>query len=114
MHIIFWLAAGISVSIFFASFFEWALHRYFMHRPFGKFTYPFERHALVHHRIFRADPSYHLMREEDKFTIPMAWWNGPVLVMVGMLPFVVAATLTGHWFLLVGVVAACALYYAAY
>jgi sterol desaturase/sphingolipid hydroxylase (fatty acid hydroxylase superfamily) len=54
------------------------------------------------------------MREEDKFTIPMAWWNGPVLVMLGMLPFVAVAKLTGHWFLLAGAGSACAGYYAAY
>ena len=114
MHIIFWLAAGISVSIFFASFFEWALHRYFMHRPFGKFTYPFERHALVHHRIFRADPSYHLKREEDKHTIPMAWWNGPVLIMVGSIPFIAFAWYTGLWAFLAGTIVASSAYYGAY
>src|SRR5258706_5638472 len=114
MHIIFWLAAGISVSIFFASFFEWALHRYFMHRPFGKFTYPFERHALVHHRIFRADPSYHLKREEDKHTIPMAWWNGPVLIMVGSIPFIAFAWYTGLWAFLAGTIVSSSAYYRAY
>jgi hypothetical protein len=113
-QIFFWLAAGVVISTVYASFFEWALHRFLMHRPFGKFTYPFDRHALVHHRIFKADPTYHLIQEADKHTIPMAWWNGPVLIAVGMVPFLVAAMMIGHWSLLVGAVMTCAGYYAAY
>jgi hypothetical protein len=111
---LFWLATGFVVTTIFGSFFEWTLHRFMMHRPFGKFTYPFERHALIHHRIFKADPSYHLMREEDKHTIPMAWWNGPVLIAVGLIPFVVASFYFGGWALLGGAALACSGYYAAY
>jgi hypothetical protein len=111
---LFWLATGFVVAMVYGSLFEWLLHKYFMHRPFGKFTYPFERHAQVHHRIFRADPSYHLIREEDKYTIPMAWWNGPVLIAVGIIPFVIFSAFTGHWALLWGALTACIGYYAAY
>src|SRR5262245_26140118 len=115
MHqIIFWLATGFLIATIYASFFEWILHKYFMHRPLGKLTYPFERHTLVHHRIFRADPSYHLMHEADKHTIPMAWWNGPVLIAIGIIPFLVAARLTGQWALVAGAIPACIGYYAAY
>src|SRR5258708_1387004 len=110
----FWLAAGFLLSTLYGSFFEWALHRFLMHRPVWRITYPFERHALTHHRIFKADPSYHLVRDEDKHTIPMAWWNGPVLIAVGLLPFLGAAMLSGHWALLLGAALACAGYYAAY
>ena len=83
----FWLTIGCVTAVIFASFFEWTLHRYLMHRPFGKFDYPFRTHALVHHQTFKADHTYHLIHEKDKHTIPMAWWNGPVLIAVGMLPF---------------------------
>jgi len=110
----FWLALGFVIGVAYGSFFEWTLHKYFMHRPFGKFTYPFERHALVHHQIFRADPSYHLLREEDKYTIPMAWWNGPVIVLVGQIPFVLFAIFTGHCGFFVGSFLACSSYYGAY
>jgi hypothetical protein len=113
-QITFWVAAGLVLAAVYASFFEWVLHRYIMHRPVPGFHYPFERHALVHHRIFKADPSYHLRREEDKHTIPMAWWNGPVLILVGAVPLVILAWRLGHWALLGGAIPACAGYYAAY
>ncbi len=48
----------------FASFFEWGLHKYLMHRPL--WDYPFRAHALVHHQVFRADNTYHLRCEADK------------------------------------------------
>lgn len=85
-----------------------------MHQPLGSFTYPFKSHALVHHRIFKSDHTYHLIHEDDKRTIPMAWWNGPVLVAVGMLPFGLAALLSGQWGILVGATLACGGYYGAY
>ncbi len=77
----------ILLGIFYASILEWILHRYFMHRPQGTFTYPYIAHALTHHRIFKADPSYHLQKKEDAKTIPMAWWNGIALALIsGILP----------------------------
>src|SRR5678816_451871 len=111
---LFWLAIGFVVTILFGSFFEWTLHRYIMHRPVGKFTYPFERHAMTHHRIFKADPTYHLIHEEDKHTIPMAWWNGPALIAVGLIPFIVTSFFVGGWALVGGAALASCGYYAAY
>jgi hypothetical protein len=112
--LIFWSATGFAVATVFASFFEWTLHKYMMHRPFGKFTYPFERHAKIHHHIFRADESYMLQRDEDKYTIPMAWWNGPALILVGAIPLVGFSWYSGHWFFLCGAIPACAAYYGVY
>jgi len=107
---------GFCVGVVCATFFEWTLHRYFMHRPFFTYRYPYERHALVHHRIFKADHTYHLINESDKQTIPMAWWNGPVLIAVGLLPFLAIALLFRGWgwgFMCgAGVASSC--YYAAY
>lgn len=81
----------VSISgIIYASMFEWTLHRYVMHRPVGRFRYPFEAHACTHHRIFRADESYHFQGTGRK-KITMAWWNGPVIVAIGIVPFVLAA-----------------------
>jgi hypothetical protein len=111
---IFWMAAGFVVATVYASFFEWTLHRFVMHRPLGKFRYPFESHTLVHHRVFRADETYHLIDAQDAKTIPMAWWNGPVLVAVGMSPFVMATFFLGNWGFPCGALLACAGYYAAY
>ncbi len=110
----FWVAVGMTTCTVFASFFEWALHRYLMHKPVGKLRYPFERHALIHHHIFRADHTYHLLHEQDKHTIPMAWWNGPFLIALTQLPFVVAALLLGQWGFLCGSVFTSIAYYAAY
>ena len=82
------------VGIAFASVFEWTFHRYVMHRPVGKFRYPFEAHAGAHHRIFKADYRYHLQDGKDRdvhmWKIPMAWWNGVALIFLGTIPFVVA------------------------
>jgi hypothetical protein len=41
---------------------------------------------MIHHTIFKADDSYHLLKEEDKHTIPMAWWNGLVIAGLSSLP----------------------------
>ncbi|MGB7769241.1 MAG: sterol desaturase family protein [Verrucomicrobiia bacterium] len=110
----FWTAVGFVIAVVYASLFEWTLHRYLMHRPWGKFTYPFKSHALVHHRIFKSDHTYHLIHEADKRTIPMAWWNGPVLILIGLMPFLLAAIFSGKWGILVGAVLACCAYYGAY
>jgi hypothetical protein len=108
------MAASFVVTVMFASFFEWTLHRYFMHRPVGKFDYAFKAHALVHHQTFKADHTYHLINEQDKETIPMAWWNGPVLISAGMVPFLLASWLLGRWGIACGSILACICYYGAY
>jgi len=111
---LFWCAIGAVAGVLFGSFFEWALHRYIMHHPVKGFRYPFERHALVHHRIFKADRTYHLVNEQDKKTIPMAWWNGPAIVAACQLPFLVPALLLHKWGILCGTAVACTLYFTAY
>lgn len=111
---VFWAAVGAAVAPVFASFFEWTLHRYVMHRPLGPLEYPFRSHALVHHQVFKADHRYHLVDEADKWTIPMAWWNGPVLVTLCALPFGVVSWFMGQWGLAVGALVMFGLYYATY
>ena len=78
--------AGLVVGVVVGSFFEWTLHRFLIHRPVGHFDYAFRAHALVHHQTFRSEHTYHLIEEKDKETIPMAWWNGPVLILCCMVP----------------------------
>ncbi len=73
-------------NIAFFSIVEWVLHRFMMHRPFLGLKYAFKAHALTHHRIFKADETYHLKNDSDKKKIPMAWWNGPTLVLGFSLP----------------------------
>ena len=111
---ILWAAAGFFSCIIFSSFFEWTFHRYVMHRRVKIFSYPFERHALVHHRIFKADETYHLCKPEDQHTVPMAWWNGPALIVVTQLPFLIMAWIVGNIAIICGSFVAVCLYYAAY
>ena len=79
------------VGTAYASIFEWVLHKYVMHRPIWKFRYPFETHALTHHRLFRADHSYHLQTWAGREKIGMAWWNGPTLIALATTPFILVA-----------------------
>jgi sterol desaturase/sphingolipid hydroxylase (fatty acid hydroxylase superfamily) len=44
----------------------------------------------------------------------MAWWNGPVIVALGMIPASGAAWLVGQWPLALGAFLAFASYFAAY
>jgi len=108
-----WLLIGFAAMVVFASFFEWTLHRFVLHRRFWFFRYPFDAHAMLHHRVFRADHTYHVQNRNDEANIPMAWWNGPVLIFVGCLPFSGLAAFISWWFLLGAFVAACG-YYATY
>ena len=114
MHFLYWSGIGFLGGIVFSSFFEWLLHRFIMHKPFFFFDYPFKSHALIHHQIFKADHTYHLIDEKDKMTIPMAWWNGPVLILMCEVPFFIAAWLSGKWGFLCGSALACTAYYAVY
>jgi|SRR5438552_5199600 len=110
----FWTTVGFIFGCVFASFFEWVLHRFLMHKPVWIFIYPFQRHALTHHRIFRSDQTYHLHREEDKHTIPMAWWNGPLLIATCQIPFLIGAWIWQQWGIVCGSALACIIYYGAY
>lgn len=110
----FWCSVGAAAALVFASVFEWTLHRYIMHKPLGKFRYPFESHALIHHRIFKADHTYHLIKESDKKTIPMAWWHGPVLVGCCQLPFIIFAIFSQKWGIFAGAAVAFTVYFTAY
>ncbi len=99
------------IGIVYASHFEWVLHRYFMHRPHKYLDYPFRTHALTHHKLYRADESYHYSPDriaemaverswelkEGDTKITMAWWNGPLIVVLGPFPFYVVAIVFGYF-----------------
>jgi hypothetical protein len=109
-----WFGVGFGAALIFASFFEWTLHRYLMHRPFAGLQYAFKAHAVVHHQTFKADHTYHLNHEKDKETIPMAWWNGPLLIAMLMIPAVAVAWPLGIWGLAVGALLTNVAYYGTY
>jgi hypothetical protein len=84
-----------------------------MHRPLRFFRYPFRAHALTHHGLFKADYTYHLQQESDKETVPMAWWNAPVMWAIHVGPVLGLQWLIGRpiaWGSFVALVG----YYAAY
>ena len=85
-----------------------------MHRRVKWFSYPFEKHALGHHHIFRANETYHLLHEKDVHQVRMAWWNGPVLIIVTQLPFILIAWWLGNIPFCIGTLSASLLYYGAY
>src|SRR3989304_2723672 len=70
--------AGFISLFFYASFFEWVLHRFLMHQPI--WSYPFKSHALIHHGIFRSGPTYFLTHDEDLKKVRFAWWNAPMIL----------------------------------
>lgn len=110
-----WAATqGLGTVTFFAyaSFFEWTFHRYVMHDP-RFWTYPFRAHALTHHRIFRADTSYHLQRDGDRKTVTFAWWNAPALLLLHI-PIVLGVQYIMGLSIFWGGMAALFLYYGLY
>ncbi len=109
-----WFLLGFGLATVYASFFEWVLHRFVMHRPLGRFVYAFHAHTLTHHRVFKADRSYHLHDSKDAHTIPMAWWNGPALVVLMLLPFIAAGWALGSSAVTWGALLAFSAYYSVY
>lgn len=96
----------------YASFFEWTLHRFLMHRSY-LLRYPFQTHALTHHRLFRHDESYHLARPEDIPKVRFAVWNAPLLIGLHVPLLWLVGRWTG-WPMLVPGVLAMTLYYTLY
>ena len=106
---------GFLAGVIYCSFFEWTLHRYVMHRPVWRFVYPFRAHAQVHHQTFRADNSYHLQQPADNSTVPMAWWNAPLLLVLHAPVALFAGWLVGRPVAIaIGALSALAAYYATY
>lgn len=110
------IGAGAFAALYlYASFFEWTMHRYVMHRPFMNFfRYPFRTHAQTHHVVFRHDDTYHLSRQEDEDVVAFAWWNAPVLIGSHMALLAGLANLAGGWPLFVGGSLGITAYYACY
>lgn len=111
-----------------ASFYEWALHRYLLHRPFSFFGTKFARlaahwfkhHTRIHHMTFGFEASYHLQHDHDKDIIDMRKW-APYVIMGGMIPYLVAIPIlywlfefTHGWTVLLTGLSISVCYYIAY
>lgn len=107
------LIITILASVVYASLAEYLLHRFMMHRPFFGFDYAFNAHAKVHHHIFKADHTYHLIDTKDKRTIPMAWWNSIVLTILFTFPTIPLSFML-HWYISPIVYLTLWAYYGAY
>jgi hypothetical protein len=64
---VYFLCQGIALgaTFLYGSFFEWALHRNVMHRKTW-ISYPFELHAMLHHKLFQHDETFHAQDDEMK------------------------------------------------
>src|SRR4051812_26299334 len=57
-----WLV--VPVVFFLSNVFEWALHRFIMHRPVKGFMGIYKRHTLAHHQFFTdTEPTYDSTRD---------------------------------------------------
>lgn len=101
-----------AATIVYASFFEWTLHRYFMHQISFGLRYPFKAHAQVHHHVFKSDQSYLWRPGIDIWLITFAWWNFPLILLLNS-PFLIVMEWMG-WHVSVGVIAAMSTYYFLY
>lgn len=79
--------AVIPVAAVQASFFEWAFHRYWLHRPWLPKDC-FTTHTLIHHQLCKFDDTFHVHDEEQEEALTFAWWGGPTLVSINILPWV--------------------------
>src|SRR3989441_5148254 len=58
--------AGFVVVLLYANLFEYAFHRWLMHRLHRYISQPYETHVRLHHRIFGGDQRYHVLRAEHR------------------------------------------------
>jgi hypothetical protein len=77
------ILAGLLVGVVQSSFFEWAFHRFWLHRPWlpkGCFT----SHTLVHHQLCKFDDTFHVENEEQHESLTFEWWGGPALIAINV------------------------------
>jgi hypothetical protein len=79
--------AGFGLGIVQGSFFEWAFHRYWLHRPWLPKDC-FTTHTLVHHQLCKYEDTFHVTHDEQHEALHFAWWGGPTLIAIGLLPWV--------------------------
>lgn len=95
-----WLVAGgawwvwLAVPLFWlvANVFEWAMHRYPMHRPMVPRVL-YQNHARVHHPAF--DGTNQEIRSTHELSLVMMPWYTLLLVFVFASPIAIAAALVG-------------------
>lgn len=87
---------GIAVAIAFllgvvqSSFFEWAFHRFWLHRPWLP-KECFTNHTLIHHQLCKFDDTFHVVEEEQQEALTFQWWGGPALIAISIAPWALLA-----------------------
>lgn len=105
--------AGFALFFLYASLFEYAHHRWVLHRRSRTLPYPYQIHTFVHHRVFRGDATYHAQREEDRDVILSQWWQALAL-LAGNAPIVWGVQFASGFPVFWGGMAALAAYYGIY
>ena len=80
----------IPIAIVQASLFEWCFHRYWLHRPWLPKDC-FTSHTLVHHQLCKFDDTFQVHDHEQEEALSFAWWGGPVLIAINVIPWVLIA-----------------------
>ena len=78
------------IAVVQASLFEWAFHRYWLHRPWLP-KECFTSHTLVHHQLCKFDDTFHVEEKEQEEALTFAWWGGPALIAINTAPWLLVA-----------------------
>lgn len=87
-----WMWAAWPIFWLVANLFEWAIHRYPMHRPLQPRVL-YRSHALIHHRAFAGE--HQQIRDPVELSLVMMPWYTLVLVFVMASPIATAAAWLG-------------------
>jgi len=93
--------AAFFATLVYGSFFEHTLHKYFMHRRMPLVPYPFELHAMLHHRIFQADKTFHATDDFAKSHVTFVPRDYLILLLVNAPLYVTLEFFTG-WPITIG------------
>jgi hypothetical protein len=77
---------ALAIGIVQSSFFEWAFHRYWLHRPWLPKDC-FTAHTLIHHQLCKYDDTFHAEEEEQHEALTFTWYAGPLLVAINTAPW---------------------------
>lgn len=84
------ILAACLVSVIQSSFFEWAFHRYWLHRPWMPKDC-FTTHTLIHHQLCKFEDTFHVVEEEQEEALHFQWWGGPILIAINLVPWALLA-----------------------
>ncbi|HEX5030048.1 MAG TPA: hypothetical protein VFY90_08640 [Tepidiformaceae bacterium] len=118
------IVSGIVLAFFIgvvqSSLFEWAFHRYWLHRPWLPKSC-FTQHTLIHHQLCKFDDTFHVEEEEQHEALTFMWWGGPLLVALNILPWALLSIALNAWGLelpylafLITFASVMSIYYAGY